>query len=202
MSFELTLSSIFMRMLAFLAITGLHGLFLSGMARLLGDKGPGYDGRLHAGPFGHLEVLGLVSAVFALWGWIRPMRIDAPELKGGRWGLIACVVASLVAVVLVCQLVGLLKAPAVALLPPAASNQIVAWLNVLAPMSVVFAVVNLMPLPPFTGGHILAALSPRLYALAMSRVTWIGLALVALAVLDRGALFANWLRPLVRLITG
>ena len=81
MTFELTLSSIFLRGLAFLAITALHGLFLAGAARLLGDKGPGYDGRLHAGPFGHLDVLGMVTAVLTLWGWIRPMRIDAPELK-------------------------------------------------------------------------------------------------------------------------
>lgn len=202
MSFELTLSSIFLRVLAMLAITALHGFALAGIARLMGDKGPGYDGRLHAGPFGHLDVLGLVSAVLAMWGWIRPMRIDAPELKGGRLGLVACVVLSLLAVVVVCQLALLLKVPAATLLPPSASNQVIAWLNVLAPMSIVLAVVNLIPLPPFTGGHILAAISPRLFALAMSRVSWIGLALAALAVLDRGAFFASWLRPLVRLVTG
>jgi len=201
MTFELTLSSIFLRGLAFLAITALHGLFLAGAARLLGDKGPGYDGRLHAGPFGHLDVLGMVTAVLTLWGWIRPMRIDAPELKGGRWGLVACVVLSLAAVVVTCMLLQLLRAPAVALLPPSLSNQVTAWLNVLGQMSVVFAVVNLVPLPPFTGGHLLNAFAPKLHELAMSRVTLLSLGLCGLGILDRSAYVSSALRPLVQALT-
>lgn len=201
MTFELTLSGILLRGVAFLAITALHGLLLAGTARLLGDRGPGYDGRLHAGPFGHLDVLGLVTAVLTLWGWIRPMRIDASELKGGRWGLVACVVISLAGVVAGCMLLQLLRAPAVALLPPSLSNQITAWLNVLGQMSVVFAVVNLVPLPPFTGGHLLSAFAPKLHALAMSRLTLLSLALLGLGILDRGAYVAWALRPLVHALS-
>lgn len=201
MTFELTLSSILMRVLAFLTITALHGLFLAGSARLLGDRGPGYDGRLHAGPFGHLDVLGMVTAVLTLWGWIRPMRIDAPELRGGRWGLVACVLISLAALVGTCIMLQLLRAPAVAMLPPSLSNQIVGFLNVLGPMSIVFAVVNLLPLPPLTGGHLLAAFAPALHALAMSRVAILSLAMCGFGLLDRGAIVASALRPLLRALS-
>ncbi len=65
------------------------------------DKGPGYDGKLTPNPFTHVDVLGLVAGVLTSWGWIRQIRIDAVELRGGRGGLVAVVAISLVATVVV-----------------------------------------------------------------------------------------------------
>ncbi|GLQ08763.1 peptidase M50 [Devosia yakushimensis] len=201
MSFDLSLQQIIMRVLAMLVVTGQHGFALAGIAGLLGDKGPRYDGRLTGNPFTHLDLFGLLAAVASLCGWIRPMRIDAAELRQGRLGLVICVVASLAVVVAVGVLLLQLKPVAIALAPAAASNQITAWLQILAEMSVVFAVINLVPLPPFTGGHILAAVAPRLWALVEPRVTIIAIALVVLAAIDRGAVVGGVLRPLVRALT-
>ena len=197
MTFDITLPQIIMRVLAMLVLTGMHGFALAGFARLFGDKGPGYDGRLTPNPFNHVEVLGVVAGVLTLWGWIRPMRIDAAELKGGRLGLVATVVMSLASVVAICLLLRLLREPAVAMLNPALSNQVTAWLQLLAETSIVFAIVNLLPLPPFTGMHLLAAAAPRLAEALAPRIPAIGIALVVLAIIDRGQTTAFLLRSLV-----
>jgi len=197
MTFDISLPQILMRVLAMLALSGMHGCALAGFARLFGDKGPGYDGRLTPNPFNHVDVLGVVAGVLTLWGWIRPMRIDAAELRGGRAGLLATVLLSLAAVVALCLLLRLLREPAVAMLDPALSNQVTAWLQLLAETSIVFAIVNLLPLPPFTGTHILAALWPKLAEALSPRAAQIGLGLVVLAIIDRGATTALLLRPLV-----
>lgn len=201
MSFDLSLQQIIMRVLAMLVLTGLHGFALAGIAGLLGDKGPRYDGRLTGNPFTHLDLFGLLAGIASLCGWIRPMRIDAAELRQGRIGLVLCVVASLAVLVVVGVLLLQLKPVAIAFAPAAASNQITAWLQILAEMSVVFAVINLVPLPPFTGGHILAAVAPRVWALVEPRTTIIAIVLVVLAAIDRGAVVGGVLRPLVRALT-
>lgn len=197
MTFDPSLPQILMRVLAMLVLTGIHGWALAGFARLLGDKGPDYDGRFTPNPFNHLDVLGLVAGVLTLWGWIRPMRIDAAALRGGRWGLVAVTLLSLAAIVLVCMLLRLVREPAVAMLNPALSNQLTAWLQLLAEASIVFAIVNLIPLPPFTGRHLLAAVAPRLEAAIASRAVPIAIVLVVLATIDRGVTTASLLRPLV-----
>lgn len=198
MTFDVSLPQILMRGLAMLVLTALHGFALAGFARLFGDKGPGYDGRLTANPLNHLDILGLVAGVLTLWGWIRPMRIDAAALRGGRWGLVAVTLLSLAAVVVVCLLLRQLREPAVAMLAPSLSNLAVAWLQLLAEASIVFAIVNLIPLAPFTGMHLLAAIAPRLEAVMTPRATQIGLVLVVLAVVDRGATTALLFRSLVK----
>ena len=197
MTFDSSLPQILMRVLVMIVLTGMHGFALAGIARLFGDKGPGYDGRVTANPFNHLDVLGMVAGVLTLWGWIRPMRIDAAHLRGGRLGLVATVLLSLASVVVLCLLLRLLREPAVAMLNPALSNQVTAVLKLLAEASIVFAVVNLLPLPPFSGMHILAAISPRLMEMLAPRSAQIGIGLLVLAVIDRGATTALLLRPLV-----
>jgi len=197
MTFDISLGQILMRALAMLVLTGLHGFALAGIARLFGDKGPGYDGRLTPNPFNHVAVLGVLAGIFTLWGWIRPMRIDAAELKGRRLGLVATVLLSLTSVVVVCLLLRLLREPAVTMLNPALSNQVTAWLQLLAEASIVFAIVNLLPLPPFTGMHLLAAIAPKLAEAAEARAALIGIALVVLAIIDRGQITAFLLRGLV-----
>lgn len=197
MTFDSSLPQILIRVLVMLVLTGMHGFALAGFARLFGDRGPGYDGRMTPNPFNHVEVLGVVAGVLTLWGWIRPMRIDAAELRGGRLALVATVVLSLVSVVALCLLLRLLREPAVAMLNPALSNQVTAVLQVLAEASIVFAVVNLLPLPPFTGMHILAAIAPRLMERLAPRSAQIGIVLLVVAILDRGATTAFVLRSLV-----
>lgn len=202
MSFDLSLSQVLMRVVAMLVITGIHGFALAGFARLLGDRGPGQDERLTLNPVSHLDLLGLVAAIMAMAGWIRPMRLEAGEMRGGRGGLALCVLASLLATATVCLLLLQLKPAAVLYTPYAASNQITAWLQILAEMSVVFAVVNLVPLPPLTGAHFLAALSPSLFERVKPASLILAIAFAILAVVDRGHILGPIVRPLLRNLTG
>jgi len=123
-------------------------------------------------------------------------------MRGGRGGLVLCVVASLAATAAVCLLLLQLKSAAVLYTPPAASNQITAWLQVLAEMGVVFAVVNLVPLPPLTGAYFIAALSPALFERVKTASLILAIIFTIAAVVDHGRVLAPIMRPLLRSLTG
>lgn len=202
MTFDLSLQQILLRIVAVLVIGAIHGLALAGVAAAFGDRGPRFDGRVTANPFAHVDPLGVVVAVATLGGWIRPINIDPAELRQGRLSLVIAVLVSLAIVLVVGQILLPLRALTVATLPPSASNLINIWLQLFAQMSVVFAIMNLIPLPPFSGGHLLQALAPNLYAKALSRITIIAVVIAVLALIDRGAVVRAVLGPLVRAITG
>lgn len=202
MTFDLSLQQILLRIVALLVVGAVHGLVLAGLAAAFGDRGPRFDGRLTANPFSHVDPLGMVVAVASLGGWIRPINIDPAQMRRGRLGLVIAVLLSLVAVIVVGQAVQPLRALTVATLPPSASNLINIWLQLFAQMSVVFALMNLIPLPPFAGGHLLQAIAPAIYEKVNARVTIIAVVFAVLALIDRGVMVRAVLGPLVRAITG
>jgi hypothetical protein len=51
-----------------------------------------------------------------------------------------------------------------------AAQGAVLWIENVATLSVAFAIVNLIPIPPFTAGLLLAGYAPRLYGLLVSRI--------------------------------
>jgi Zn-dependent protease len=51
-----------------------------------------------------------------------------------------------------------------------AAQGAVLWVENVATLSAAFAVFNLIPIPPFTGGLILAGYAPRLHGLLMRRI--------------------------------
>ncbi len=87
----LSLQQYLLRGVAIVLTVGLHGWLLAMSARLLGDEGVKHDERLTANPLNHLDIVGAIAAVLYSIGWMRPLRIDADQLKGGRLSLILCV---------------------------------------------------------------------------------------------------------------
>ena len=189
MSFELPLQIIIIRIIGILLVGMVHGLTLVGMVTALGDRGPRHDGRLTANPLAHAAPLGVVAAVFSMAGWIRQLDLEPGELRHGRAGVVAAVLTSLAVPVVVFQVLLQLRGIVVTTLPPSYSNSINLALRTFAQMSLVFAVVNLIPLPPFAGGYLLQAAAPRLYKAVQPRATIIAIVLVGLAIIDRGAAF-------------
>ncbi|HVH04138.1 MAG TPA: hypothetical protein VM891_14560 [Amaricoccus sp.] len=193
---DLSLQQMLFRLLAVVVVSGVHGFALAGTARLLGDPGPAQDGRLTLDPFVHLAVLGVIGGIAARMAWIRPIDIEAPLLRGKRLGLVVCVLASL-------AVLPLLAAGALALRPLAASIEdallaryALLALTVLAECAVWFAIFNLLPLPPLTGGHLLAAVAPGLAAAIARRSGVVSLLLAAVLVLGGGVWFRSVLGPL------
>jgi Zn-dependent protease len=197
--FDLTLQQALLRGAAFLFITALHGLALAGIARLLGDKGPQYDARLTVSPVAHLDLLGLVGAIFFQLGWIKPIAIDPAEMRTGRRGLLICVLLSIGAVLVVAMLLLPLRNVALATLPATFALNVSLFINTVLQMSAWFAVFNLLPVPPLTGAHFLVAIRPewrtilpRLYPYA------VGL----LAILMVTGILPRLLQPAVSFLAG
>ncbi len=198
--FDLSFWQILMRFLAAVVIFSCHGAALALVARALGDRGPQYDGRLTLNPFSHVEPFGTFGAVAGRMGWIRPMQIDAAELRFGRAGLIVCMLAALGLTLALAYLAIALRPAIFAVWPAESSIQAAAWIGVFAELSVWFVVFNLLPFPPLTGGLLLAALLPDLHRRLMAHVHWIAVAIAAALLLTRGAGLQGWAQPLVRLL--
>ena len=161
MLFDLTLQQTLLRVAAFLLIATVHGLALAGAARLLGDRGPQFDARLTASPLAHLDLLGLVSAIFFQLGWIKPIAIDPAQLRTGRRGLVMCVLLSLTVVLFLAGLLPPLRNVALTTLPYTLSLNLVLFINTTVQLAAWFVVFNLLPLPPLTGAHFLLAARPE-----------------------------------------
>lgn len=202
MTYDLSLQQILLRIVAMLVIGTLHGVTLVGLVTLFGDRGPRFDGRLSPNPLVHVDAMGMIAAMATLGGWIRPLQLDPAQLRNGRLSLVVSVFASLLIVVIVALGLQQLRGLILTTLPPSSSNLINIWLQVLAQMSVVFAIINLIPLPPFAGGYLLQAVAPGLHAMIQPRTTIIAVVLLALALIDRGTMVRAVLGPVVKAVTG
>jgi Zn-dependent protease len=163
---DYSLQQLGLRLVAYAFIAGIHGFAVTAAAGALGDAGPRHDGRLSANPLVHLDVIGTVSGVLFAAGWIRPIAIDPDALcRRGiafrRLGLVAVVVAATAA-----TLVGTaaLRTLRPLLLPLLSSDSVsataFALIETIDEQSLWFALLNLLPLPPLTGAHILTAINP------------------------------------------
>ncbi len=156
---ELTLQLIAFRVLALLIIAGIHGGVVAAVAVFLGDKGPKYDGRLTVVPANHVDLVGAISLILFGFGWAKPMAIDARQFRIGRVGIVVVVLAAFAAILVTAVLLLLLILPLLTVLPYTAGLATAAFLRVAAQLCVWFALFNLLPIPPLTGGHLLAAIN-------------------------------------------
>lgn len=162
---ELSLQQVLFRALAYLVIAGLHGMLIAAFARLFGAMGPSYDGRLKPSPFVHLDLLGLLAAILGQFGWIRPVALDAEEVNGGRAGLVAVALLALAATLGVALVLWSARNLVFDVVTSdTLTSSIIVGLRIGVEMTVFFVLLNLLPLPPLTGGLILKAAAPRLAA--------------------------------------
>jgi Zn-dependent protease len=197
--FDLTLQQLLLRFIAYVFIAAVHGLAVAAVAVAMGDQGPRHDGRLTANPLAHLDIIGTVSGVLFGVGWIRPIAIDAAELRPGRAGLIAVVGTGAAATLAGAIVLRQLRPFLLPLLPDTASATAFALIEIIDELSVWFALVNLLPLPPLTGAHLLAAAMPAWDKVIHRYETYAG---VALAVVVLTGVLTKGLGPGYRLIAG
>jgi Zn-dependent protease len=159
--FDLTLQQLIFRAAAFLVVVAIHGFALSAVALILGDRGPRYDGRLSLNPLVHLDMVGLASAILFQLGWIRPISIDPAHLRGGRVALIVCVLASLAVTIAAGVAAQWLRAPIISGVSGNIGLYLAQLVRTFGELSLWFAIINIVPLVPFTGAHLLQAVSPQ-----------------------------------------
>ena len=174
----LTLQAIGFRTLALLIIVGVQGGVVAAAAALLGDKGPGYDGRLSVAPSRHLDLAGAVSTILFGLGWGKPVAVDARQFRIGRAGIVLVVLAGFVGLLALAFVFNALARPALTALPLTAGLATAAFLRAASGMAIWFALLGLVPVPPLTGGLILDALGVRI----SRQMRWILVAALFLAV--------------------
>jgi Zn-dependent protease len=160
--FDITGPQLFMRLAALLIIAAIHGFAVAGAAYMLGDSGPKHDRRLTANPFPHIDLLGAVGVVLFSLGWIRPVVVDPAALRQGRLGLILVPLAGIAATLLSTVVLRLLRVPVAEIVPDSMALTTIATLNTAAELSLWFVLFNIVPIPPLTGAHWLAAAVPTL----------------------------------------
>jgi Zn-dependent protease len=158
---DLSLQQLVLRFIAYVFIAAVHGFAVAAIAVALGDPGPRYDGRLRLNPAAHLDIIGTASGLLFSAGWIRPIAIDPAALRVGRIGSIFVVIAAAAATLLGAVALWLLRPLILPLLPDTASTTAFALIETIGELSLWFALFNVLPLPPLTGAHLIAAVMPK-----------------------------------------
>lgn len=174
-----------------LLLSGLYGYTLSLIAGFLGDKGPAYDGRLTLNPFVHFDFIGTLALLLFGVGWIRPVRLEPELFRHPRRDSVLAVLLCLGSSVLVALLLLALRTPLV-LSGTGVVRTLIPVINNFFVTALMCSALNLLPLPPLIGGHLLYALAPKVHALAVRQQRWIALALgIALALAAWSGLLAS-----------
>lgn len=145
-----------------------HGL----VAHQLGDPTAKERGRLTFNPAKHADPVGtiLLPLVLALahapiFGWAKPVPVDATKLRNPRVDMMLVAIAgpamNLFLGALAALGLGILFAGATASELSGVSRFVADNLINFLLINIFLAVFNLLPLPPFDGGHVVEGLLPR-----------------------------------------
>ncbi|MCC6735720.1 MAG: hypothetical protein IT534_06280 [Bauldia sp.] len=192
MIFGLPIDLLVIRATALLAVMAAHGFAVAFVADRLGDGAARTEKRLTLNALRHLDPIGAPAFAFSGgYGWIRQIPVDGAKLRFGRAGLLLIVVAGTAATLLVALLAALLS-PTI----PASGNwQLIAdLLGVTTSTAIAFALFDLLPIPPLTGGLLLGIVAPPLCRWFSERALLPALVIVLFLLF--GAL-QDWLDPVV-----
>ena len=175
---DLTLQTIGFRVLTLLIIVGIQGGILAGTAVLLGDKGPKYDGRLTIMPFSHIDFAGAISLIIFGLGWAKQMDIDSQQFRVSGVSIITTIFAGFIGLLIVATLLNELVLPALTMLPFTVGIATAEFLRGASSLTVWFALLSLIPIPPLTGGLLISTIGIRV----PKKTQWILAAILLLAV--------------------
>ena len=159
------------------------------MAKWLGDPTAQEQRRLSFNPIRHVDPvgtlilpLGLAIAGAPVFGWAKPVPVIAQRLRNPRWGMVAVALAGPGMNLALATLTAIAIGSAVALLagntPTGVAAFVFANLINFLQVNVFLAIFNLLPMPPFDGGHVVEGLLPRPLAAQWAKIGQFGFLLL------------------------
>ena len=179
-----------------LALT-IHEYAHARVAVYLGDPTPRYEGRLTLNPVAHLDPIGLIMLWLFKFGWAKPVPIDPRYFKNGRQGMLMVSFAGPVSNLLLAFASALLMGILIKL--NLLSGGLLQVLRYTYVYNLIFAVFNLIPIPPLDGSKVLMSLLPGRQAYALERIEPYGsFILIALVYLN---IISSITSPIINLIS-
>lgn len=147
------------RIPALLIALTIHEYAHARVAVHLGDPTPRFQGRLTLNPIPHLDPIGLIMLWLVQFGWAKPVEVEARNFKNWRQGMMWVALAGpsanlIMAFLAMIVMVILLK-----------FNVLTDWLIITLKMiytyNIIFAIFNMIPIPPLDGSKVLMNFLPH-----------------------------------------
>ncbi len=146
---------------ALLLSISIHEFFHSYVAYKLGDKSQKLSGRLTLNPLAHFDLIGFICIALFGFGWGKPVIVDDSNFKNRARDNVLCAIAGPISNILFAILITVMLklSNIVGLYGYLASKAFgVILLNMIMltiQFNIVFAVFNLIPIPPLAGSVVL-----------------------------------------------
>jgi Zn-dependent protease len=169
------------------------------VANAFGDPTARQRGRLTFNPIKHVDPFGTVLLPMALavsgapvFGWAKPVPVVSQRLRNPRYHMILVALAGpgmnlLLALVAAMLFAGLVAAEPRGLIWEFIIQNLVNFMVI----NVFLAIFNLIPMPPFDGGHVVEGLLPRRLAVHYAKLRRYGFPLLIILLLVVPMLFPN-----------
>jgi len=125
-------------------------------ADAMGDPTPKDAGRLTINPLKHIDPLGFISMLLFRFGWAKPVPVNPNNFKDRKKGMIAVALSG----VLTNLLLAFLGMAAYLAVIPLNNEILMTILQYIYIYNIVFAVFNIIPIPPLDGSQILVLFLP------------------------------------------
>ncbi|WP_235901461.1 site-2 protease family protein [Pseudoramibacter porci] len=125
-------------------------------AEAMGDDTPRLSGRLSLNPFRHIDWIGFLAMIFLHFGWAKPVPINPNNFSDRKKGMIRVALSGC----LTNLLLGFIGYAVYLICLPLNNLVLSIVLQSIYEYNVVFAVFNLIPIPPLDGYHILYEFLP------------------------------------------
>jgi Zn-dependent protease len=162
------------------------------VARIFGDHTAERMGRLTLNPIKHVDPIGtvvlpmiLAIAHAPIFGWAKPVPVVASQMRNPRRDMVLVALAGPATNFVLATLTALALAAYVGVIggqpqqiPHSVQSFLFASLVSFLIINVSLGVFNLIPLPPFDGGHVVQGLLPRAAAVQYAKLARFGMPLL------------------------
>lgn len=151
-------------------------------ADLLGDPTPRMMGRLTMNPFVHLDLIGSLALIIGGFGWAKPVVVNPTNFKDPRTDDIIVSIAGPMAN-LVMAFIGYVVMRCLEAANLLGNDSLYLVLLLIVVYNINFAILNLMPVPPLDGSHILMNFLPLKWQIHVARFSMVSL-LILIVILN------------------